>query len=151
MKRHLLDVNVLVALLWRRHAAHASARAWFEKPGHLLWATNTITQLGVLRLLTNPNVTHAAVSAEDALDIVTEATRDEGHEFWPLNRVPSSDLMPISARLHGHRQWTDAALLAQATQRGGVLVTFDAGVKQLAARESHDHVLVLTMTKPQTR
>ena len=151
MNRHLLDVNVLLALLWPRHEGHQEAHAWFEKSGCRAWATNPLTQLGVLRLLTNPAVTHAAVSAAAALEAVTEATRHEGHEFWPLNRETSADLKSIAARLKGHRQWTDATLLQQAIQRGGALVTFDAGIKELAGRESHDHVLVLTLTKPQTR
>ena len=43
--------------------------------------------------------------------------------------------------LDGH--WTDAALVWQAVQRDGVLVTFDSGVRELAGREHRDSVLVL--------
>ena len=86
MNRHLLDVNVLLALVWPRHESHDAAHSWFAKSGHKAWATSPLTQLGVLRLLTNPAVTQGAVSAASALEAVNEATRHEGHEFWPLDR-----------------------------------------------------------------
>ena len=41
------------------------------------------------------------------------------------------------------RRWTDALLLWQAMERDGVLVTFDSGVKELAAGELRDHLLLL--------
>lgn len=52
-------------------------------------------------------------------------------------------LKAVAARLQGHRQWTDAVLLWQATERGGVLVSFDAGVKALASRDAVGRVLIL--------
>lgn len=41
-------------------------------------------------------------------------------------------LQTVSRRLQGHRQVTDAYLLALAGQRRGVLATFDRGIAQLA-------------------
>ena len=143
MNRHLPDVNVLLALVWPRHASHDAAHAWFAKSGKQAWATNALTQLGVLRLLTNPAVTQAAVSAETALDVLSEATSHAGHEFWPLNREVAAVLKPMAAKVRGHRQWTDALLLGQAMERRGLIVTFDSGVKQLAAGESSGHVVLL--------
>jgi hypothetical protein len=52
-------------------------------------------------------------------------------------------MKPAAARLQGHRQWADAALLWQAAARGGAGATFDAGMKELASREGAGHVLVL--------
>jgi toxin-antitoxin system PIN domain toxin len=143
MNRHLLDVNVLLALVWPRHESHDAAHAWFAKSGHKAWATSPLTQLGVLRLLTNPAVTQGAVSAAAALEAVDEATRHEGHEFWPLDGDMTIGLKTLAARLEGHRQWTDAVLLWQATEHGGVLVSFDSGVKTLAPRDAGDRVLIL--------
>jgi uncharacterized protein len=143
MNRHLPDVNVLLALVWPRHESHAAAHAWFVKSGQKAWATNALTELGVLRLLTNPAVTQGAVSAQTALDVLSEATNHAGHEFWPLNREVATVLRPMTGRLKGHQQWTDALLLGQAMDRRGILVTFDAGVKQLAAGQSSAHVFLL--------
>jgi len=143
MNRSLPDVNVLLALLWPRHQGHAAAHAWFAKSGQRAWATNALTQLGVLRLLTNPAVTQGAVSAPTALAVLSEATSHAGHEFWPLDRDIPAGLKPLAAKLRGHQQWTDAVLLWQATERDGVLVTFDAGVKGLATGELSGHLWVL--------
>lgn len=143
MNRHLLDVDVLFALLWPRHESHAAAHAWFAKSGQHAWATNALTQLGVLRLLTNPAVTQGAVSAEGALDVLSQATSHPGHQFWPLDREIGNGLKPIAASVRGHQQWTDALLLGYAVARQGVLVTFDSGVKELAGGELSGHVLLL--------
>jgi len=143
MNRYLPDVNVLLALLWPRHQSHAAAHAWFAKSGQRAWATNALTQLGVLRLLTNPAVTQGAVSAVTALGVLSEATTHAGHEFWPLDREIPASLKPLAAKVRGHQQWTDALLLWQAVERDGVLVTFDAGVKDLATGELSGHLWLL--------
>jgi hypothetical protein len=143
MNRHLPDVNVLLALVWPRHASHAAAHAWFAKSGQHAWATNALTQLGVLRLLTNPAVTQGVVSAVTAWEVLSEATRHPEHEFWPLDRATPAGLELMAARIRGHQQWTDALLLWQAMEHEGVFVTFDSGVKELAAGNLRSHLLLL--------
>jgi toxin-antitoxin system PIN domain toxin len=143
MKRHLLDVNVLLALLWPRHEGHIAAHAWFAKMGRRAWATNVFTQSGVLRLLTNPAVALDTVSAAAALEVMAETTRHPGHEFWPMDHEILSSLKPIAGHLRGHRQWTDAVLLCHAAERDGALVTFDAGIAELASSEFHNRVVLL--------
>jgi len=143
MSRHLVDVNVLLALVWPRHTSHAAAHAWFAKAGHRAWATNPVVQLGLLRLLTNPAVTQGAVGGVTALELLREITSHPAHEFWPLDRELPPALAGIARKLRGHGQWTDALLLSQAAHRGGILVTFDSGLRDLAAGELSSHLLVL--------
>jgi toxin-antitoxin system PIN domain toxin len=143
MNRSLPDVNVLLALLWPRHQSHGAAHAWFTRSGQHAWATNALTQLGVLRLLTNPAVTQGAVNTVTALAVLSEATSHAGHEFWPLDRELPASLRPLAAKVRGHQQWTDALLLWQAMEHDGALVTFDAGVKELATGELRAHLLLL--------
>lgn len=143
MNRHLPDVNVLFALVWPRHEFYTAAQSWFATSGQRAWASNALTQLGVLRLLTNPVLTQGAVSAANALALLTEVTHQNGHEFWPLSHDLMPRLEPLAPRLQGHRQWTDALLLVQAIEKRGVLVTFDSGMKELAAGEMQDHLLIL--------
>lgn len=142
MTRQLPDVNVLFALLWPRHEGHAPAHLWFGT-AQRAWATNPLTQLGVLRLLTNPAITQGAVSAAAALDVLHELISRAGHEFWPLDHSIPDVLRPLVARLQGHQQWTDAALLRHVIVRKGSLVTFDAGIKVLVERDAASHILVL--------
>ena len=111
MSRYLLDVNVLLALLWQGHDDYETAQAWFAKTGRRGWATNPLTQLGFLRLLTNPAVTHGGSSAAAALGILAAATSHEGHEFWPLDREPGGCLKEFAGAVRGHRRWTDALLI----------------------------------------
>ncbi|MGD0497719.1 MAG: TA system VapC family ribonuclease toxin [Bryobacteraceae bacterium] len=148
MRRQLADVNVLLALVWPRHEGHAAAHAWFAKSGRRGWATNALTEIGLLRLLTNPAVTQGAVSAAAALEVLREATTHPGHEFWPLDRELPAGLKTVAGRIQGHRQWTDALLLQHAAQRDGILVTFDSGVKELAAGDLGGRVLVLKRLRP---
>jgi len=143
MNCHLPDVNVLLALLWPRHHSHSAAHAWFAKSGQRAWATNVLTQLGVLRLLTNPAVTQGAVSARTALGVLQEALSHSGHEFWPLHGALPARLNPLAGRIKGHQQWTDALLLEQAVEKDGVLVTFDAGIKDLARGDLSAHLMLL--------
>lgn len=96
-----------------------------------------------LRLLTNPTVTQGAVSAVTALEVLKEATSHPGHEFWPLDHELPAGLKALAAKVRGHQQWTDALLLWQATERDGILVTFDAGVKDLATGELRGHLELL--------
>ena len=143
MSRQLVDVNVLLALLWPRHESHQAAHIWFAKSGHRAWATNPLTQLGALRLLTNPAVTQGAVNAPTALEVLSEATSHPGHEFWPLDSELPGALKSLATRIRGHQQWTDALLLWHVAHRDGVLVTFDAGIKALAVSEFASRVLLL--------
>ena len=50
-----------------------------------------------------------------------------GHEFWP-DDLEVSRAIPVDLPLVGHRQVTDAYLVALAASRGGVLATLDRGV-----------------------
>jgi hypothetical protein len=94
-----------MALLWPRHESHAAAHAWFAKSGRQAWATNPLTQLGVLRLLTNPAVTQGAVSAAAAVAVLSEATRHSGHEFWPQDRGLPGESGDINSGLTASWLW----------------------------------------------
>jgi predicted nucleic acid-binding protein len=91
-------------------------------------------------------VTQGAVTASTAWDLLRETTGHPGHEFWPFDRETPAGLELMASRIRGHQQWTDALLLWQAKERGGVFVTFDSGAKELAAGEFRNHLLVLKAT-----
>jgi toxin-antitoxin system PIN domain toxin len=56
MKSFLVDVNVWVALAYSLHVHHDPAKRWFETIGVDQAYFCRLTQLGFLRLLTNPHV-----------------------------------------------------------------------------------------------
>lgn len=129
----LLDVNVLVALTWPTHVHHGAARYWFDQCSAAGWATCPITQLGFVRLSSNTRIIRDAVSPRDAVAMLKRLTALPGHEFWG-GELPLSTTGPFaSLAFVGHRQVTDAYLLALAQRKDEKLATLDRGVAELIA------------------
>lgn len=131
MKPYLLDVNVLVALAWPNHMHHRQAQAWFAQKAATAFRTCPITQIGFVRISSNPAFSPAAVSPAQALALLDRVSLLPGHEFWP-DDIPWRDASALCPPLGGHRQVTDAYLVALATQRGGILATLDRAAAALA-------------------
>ena len=142
MKPYLLDINVLIALAWPNHVHHDEAQTWFAKKGALGFRTCPITQLGFVRISSNPAFTPKAVSPGDAMGLLERVARLPGHDFWP-DDVPLRETVGSSTSLAGHRQITDLYLLALANAHGGVLATLDRGAAALA-RANHQLFELIT-------
>ncbi len=129
---HLLDANLLIALVVGDHVHHEQARAWFvdhDAP----FATCPITQGSLVRLLVSEGA-----RATDAAAALADLVAVRRHRFWP------DDLGYESVELErvvGHRQVTDAYLAALARARGARLATLDRGLAAL-----HPDVAVLVPT-----
>ena len=134
------DVNVWVALMWRRHTHAEKARLWFDRTSDQQFVFCRITQLSVLRLLTTERAlgsdVHTMRSAWKLWDQVTADERivfvaePEGLEppFRRASQLPS----------RSPKVWADAYLLGFAASAGLKLVTFD---RALAARSADALVL----------
>jgi hypothetical protein len=142
---HLLDTNVLIALAWPQHIHHASAHQWFAGAGRRGWATCAMTQVGFMRISSNPKIIPDAVSPRDALAALARITRLTGHHFWPDDLQPTEAKVLGSLALVGHRQVGDAYLLALAQFKKGKLATFDRGLSTLISdpKQRDRHVFVL--------
>jgi toxin-antitoxin system PIN domain toxin len=141
LKPYLLDVNVLIALAWPSHVHHEDAHSWFRLAREAGVRTCPLTQTGFLRLSSNPKFTPEAVSPGIALSLLKRITALPNHEFWP-DDLPLEQALAGESLLVGHRQITDAYLLALASARGGSLATFDRGIMSLAgARNGHCELL----------
>jgi uncharacterized protein len=142
--RTLLDVNVLIALLDDAHVFSRRANEWLEAAPRRI-ATCPIVENGVVRIMSAPaySATHRATPEQVADGL--KALRDGvDHAFWPdALSVLDEGLFDFS-RLHGHRQISDAYLLALAVHHGGALASFDAGVALSAVRgATKKHLLAL--------
>ena len=82
MSVHLLDVNVLLALSWPKHTAHAVAQRWFGRNAARGWATCPFVQAGFVRILSNPAFSVHAVTPKEALEALEITTEHPGHQFW---------------------------------------------------------------------
>jgi hypothetical protein len=132
MKTALLDLNILTALLWPAHEHHGTAHAWFRARGKARWATCPLTQLGFVRIVSNPAFSRDALSPVEAVALLGENLAHPAHEFWTEGLPLPAVLKGMEPGLQGYRQLTDAYLLALANRHGGVLATFDRGLRALA-------------------
>jgi toxin-antitoxin system PIN domain toxin len=136
----LLDVNVLVGLLWRRHTLHRSAMEWFTNHASDGWATCPITQAGFVRIVSNPAIDPMAPSIPKAIDLLRVATRQKSHHrFWADDLSLTEISSGVRTRMQGLKQITDAYLLALAIGHNARFVTFDRGILSLAPQGSAEH------------
>jgi toxin-antitoxin system PIN domain toxin len=132
VKTALLDLNILTALLWPAHEHHEAAHRWFHARPNASWATCALTQLGFVRLVSNPAFSRDALSPSAGLALLAANLSHANHEFWTETLQLPAAIKGMEPGLRGHRQLTDAYLLALASRRKGVLATFDRGLRSIA-------------------
>lgn len=126
--------------MWPAHEHHDAAHRWFGARPKGSWATCPLTELGFVRLVTNPAFSRDALSAANAAALLADNLRHDRHEFWKDTLAVPLAIKKIESRLQGYRQLTDAYLLALAEAHGGGLASFDRGVLTLAAGVFDDAV-----------
>ncbi len=128
----LVDVGVWLAAVWGRHVSYPVAADWFGKEADDI-AFCRVTQMGLLRLLSNP-----AIMGDDAVDrsqawrIYDQLSADE-RVLWADEPAELDGVWrAISAREgKSHKLWTDDYLAAFAQASGAALITLD---RKLPAR-----------------
>ncbi len=143
MRRALLDVNVLLAVLDSDHVDHDRAVDWLDDEIAAGWASCAITENGFVRILSEPRYP-SPVAPTEAIELLSRA-RDSGHHaFWPCDVSVLDTRIVDHSRLHGPRQVTDAYLLALATAHDGRFVTFDRTVSLASVHgATQEHLTVL--------
>lgn len=121
----LLDVNVLVALFDGNHTHHEAAHAWFAANRELGWATCPITENGFARVISNVAYPGRRTTLRDAINRLSSFRDSDGHVFWPDTLTLCDPNLFRPEHVSGHRQITDAYLLALAAKNGGRLASFD--------------------------
>lgn len=122
MNAYLADGNLLVALTVVDHVHHDAAVGWFERDQPRL-ATCPITEGTLLRFLLREGA-----YASDAIGVLEAVRAQDWHEFWP-DSVPYE--RSFLTGVIGHRQITDAYLVALARFHRGRVVTLDRGLAAL--------------------
>lgn len=113
------------------------ARAALERP-----AQPRATRNGVPLL--DPGHIHHGAAHEWFGSVGREAWATEQHTFWQDDVSPLDESRLDARALHGHREITDAYLLALAVARSGALATFDRGLRTEAVRGAEPgHVVLL--------
>lgn len=123
--RHLLDVNVWIALLDEAHVHHLTALAFMEQK-KLKIATCPLVENGVIRILNLPGYSKfGPVGFERVVNKLQEICGDMDHAFWPDGVTMRTTGLIDWTRVLGHNQITDTYLLALAKANHGCLVTLD--------------------------
>lgn len=145
--RALLDVNVLIALLDEAHIHHNQARLWIERNIQHGWATCPITQNGCIRVMSQPGYP-GAIPAAAVAERLAEAADNSDHEFWPDDVNLLKDGCIVWSRVLGHRQVTDAYLVALAVGHQCCLVTLDRRITLDMVANAKPGSLVIISEQP---
>lgn len=134
----LADVGVWLAAVWGRHVHNADVARWFDDQSDDI-AFCRVTQMGLLRLLSNPAVMGADVLARRHAWSVLDQLHDDDRVIWAAEPAGLSAVWrAFSARDDGgHKLWIDDYLAAFAQTSGSILVTLD---RRMEARYPSVHV-----------
>lgn len=139
----LLDVNVLVALLWRPHVHHMLAQKWFQENEQNGWATCALTQASFVRIVSNPSFSSSAAPPAQAVALLASALQNPHHHFWNDEIDFVDAVKPFKGRISGHQQVTAAYLLGLAIHHKGRLLSLDGGIANLLPeRERKSGVII---------
>lgn len=137
----LLDVNAPLALAWPNHQFHDAILLRLERRPAPRWATCALTQLGFVRLSSNPKIVEVRKTPAEAVALLADLTRDQQHVY--LETLPAlPDTASVFGQLFGHQQVTDAYLLGVAEASGATLLTFDRRVVPPGEANAHVEVVV---------
>jgi uncharacterized protein len=134
----LLDVNVLIAMAWPTHSAHEKIKEWLRRNAKEAWATCPLTQTAFVRILSNPFFSPHALVPSDAVTLLQAYLGHPMHKFWADDLSLVQALEPLTSRLSGHQQVTDAYLLGLAIHKKGKFATMDRAISSLFPEKSHE-------------
>lgn len=125
MTRHLLDVNVLIALIDPAQLQHDHVHQWFGRVGHKAFATCPITENGLLRIVGHPKYPNSPGPPSTVAASLAAIRGLAGHAFWPDSLSPVDSSLADPALRSSHSRVTDRYLLALARVNKGKLATLD--------------------------
>ena len=131
----LLDANALIALGWPAHEQHGRMLAWFKRHARDGWATTAMTQSAFVRIVSQPAFSGHVIGVAQVAELLLRNTAHAKHRLLNMDFGFEQVLGCCTGGLLGHRQITDAYLIATAARHQARLVTFDRGLSNLLATE----------------
>lgn len=123
----LLDVNLWLALVDKRHVHHSLAHDYWSKSGGKQIAFCRITMMGFLRVCTNPRAVENPKTIAGAWAIYQEFSALPNIRFLAEPSSLDTHFQTLTTQsAFPHHLWTDAYLAAFAIASGSRLVSFDS-------------------------
>ncbi|HWE53677.1 MAG TPA: TA system VapC family ribonuclease toxin [Bryobacteraceae bacterium] len=126
------DVNVWIALAAELHIHHRLVRGWFGRFGNDDSVSFCrVTQLGFLRLLTNPRVMQDEVLSPADAWLAYSSLRMNASVEYLAEPAELGEVWDAFTPRHANSPnlWTDAYLCAISKAAGVTFVTLDAGIQ----------------------
>jgi len=132
---YLIDINALLALAWPNHPHHPTAIRWFgrlDESGQG-WATCATTQLGFIRISSQPKFSPYYVSPATACDMLDRWIVHPRHVYWQEEKsgLTGPAFRRLLPSILTHKFTTDGFLASVASKNGGKLATFDRPLAKL--------------------
>ena len=143
MRRYLLDINTLLALLDPQHVFHDAAHHWVEITPDLRFLTCPLVQNGVIRIASQSAYPNALGTTAEVHAVVAELCADPRHEFCPDDVSLLDPAHLVRPELLTPSRVTDLYLLALARHHGACLATFDRRIPAEAVPDGPRHLSVL--------
>ena len=127
MPSYLADINVWVAIAHQAHVHHEPARDWFHSLGPDELFLCRLTQMGLLRLLTNHHVLGDQVKSQtEAWKVLDEFCRNARVQYIDEPGGVTGVFRQLTqGQLPSSKAWPDAYLGAVAVRSGLTVATFD--------------------------
>ena len=135
----LIDINVLLALAWPNHPHHQVATRWFDEESDSGWATCATTQLGFVRISSQPKFSAEHVDPATACALLLRWVAHPRHLYWREEGVglTAPHFRELLPSVLTHNFVTDAFLISIATANGGKLATLDKPLTNLFPEAVH--------------
>jgi len=130
----LPDANVWLAVVFSDHLHHGRAKAWFDGQDENSCAFCRVTQMALLRHLTNAKIMGRFVqSQQDAWKSYERLAGDPRVLFLPEPPNLNAKFCGLTqSPSPSHALWTDGYLAAFALESKARLVTFDQGFSRFS-------------------
>lgn len=128
----LVDSNVWLALVYDGHVKHESAKEWFETGSEDQFSFCRVTQMALLRHLTNKTILgNSVLSQREAWDVYDQLRQDDRITFLQEPaQLERHWRIFTGSKQAGHWLWTDAYLAAFAIAGNLSIATCDRGFAQ---------------------
>jgi uncharacterized protein len=125
----LADANVWLALSFDDHVHHQSARSWFEAQTDGSCAFCRLTQMALLRHLTNSKIMGEFAQSQQQAWISYDALAQDSRVVFLIEPLAiDAEFRNLSqSPAPSHKRWTDAYLAALAKLTASQVVSFDRG------------------------